>query len=314
MCRREGLYPGTDAEIVLHVSNRPPRSMSIRLSEPSLSPRTEPLAIFDLSEWQTRLVGSGIAVAACIMALALLSWLMPRLMGRISRAGQGPRSRQRQTAASLLASSLRYVVVLAALIAIFILLAGGGALGAVSGAALVLVLVSFASQRLLGDVIAGFFVLFEDQYAVGDVVRLEPSGVSGVVAELGLRTTVVRAPNGDLCHVPNGQITAVRRAPTGGRMLRVLALTRDPDELEALVPALAPAVPGATLTTLGRWDLGGRVWAVAIQADVLPNLDGPTEENLIAALKARAGEILLADPSVTGDGPADRPSAGGVAE
>ena len=273
-----------------------------------------PLSVFNFSEWQTRLFGAGVAVAACVFALAVLSWLMPRLMRRISRVNQGPRARQRQTAASLLASSLRYVVVLAALIAIFILLAGGGALGAVSGAALVLVLVSFASQRLLGDMIAGFFVLFEDQYAVGDVVRLEPSGVSGVVTELGLRTTVVRDANGDLCHVPNGQITAVRRAPGAGRSLRVLALTKEPDDLEALVPSLAPAVPGATLRVTGRSDLGGRVWAVAIQADVLPNLDGPAQENLIAALKARAGDLLLADPSVTGDGSEHRAAPGGVAE
>jgi moderate conductance mechanosensitive channel len=279
-----------------------------------VTPRAELISLPALSEWQTRFLGVGIAIAACVLALGLLSWLMPRLMRRVSRSAQGPRFRQRQTAASLLASSLRYVVVLAALIAIFILLAGGGALGAVSGAALVLVLVSFASQRLLGDVIAGFFVLFEDQYAVGDVVRLEPSGVSGVVAELGLRATVIRDANGDLCHVPNGQITAVRRAPSAGRTLRLLALTRDPDELEALVPALGPAVPGATLKVTGRSELGGRVWAVAIQADVLPNLDGPAEENLIAALKARAGDVLLADPSVTGHGPLSRPNASGVAE
>ena len=276
--------------------------------------RTVSLGLFRLTEWQTRFLGVGVTVAACVLALGLLAWLMPRLMRRVSRVAPGPRSRQRQTAASLLASSLRYVVVLAALIAIFILLAGGGALGAVSGAALVLVLVSFASQRLLGDVIAGFFVLFEDQYAVGDVVRLEPSGVSGVVVELGLRTTVVRDANGDLCHVPNGQITAVRRAPSAGRTLRVLALTRDPDEIETLVPMLAPAVPGATLRVTGRSELGGRVWAMAIQADVLPNLDGPTEEHLIAALKARAGDILLADPSVTGDGPLGRLSSGGTVE
>ena len=103
---------------------------------------------------------AGLVVAAAILALWGLNASVPALLTRVRGSGSAT-SRQRQTAAGLLASGLRYVIVVAALVAIFVSLAGGGTLGAVSGAALVLVVVSFASQRLLGDVIAGFFVLLE---------------------------------------------------------------------------------------------------------------------------------------------------------
>ena len=64
-------------------------------------------------------------------------------------------------------------------------------MAAVSGGAIVAIIVGFAFQRLLVDAIAGFFILFEGDYAVGDVVRLEPSGYTGTVESIGLRATVL---------------------------------------------------------------------------------------------------------------------------
>ena len=67
--------------------------------------------------------------------------------------------------------------------------------------------VGFGAQTLVHDVINGFFILIEDQYHLGDVVRI--SGVSGTVEEMTLRRTVLRGDDGALHSVPNSQITIV---------------------------------------------------------------------------------------------------------
>jgi small-conductance mechanosensitive channel len=65
--------------------------------------------------------------------------------------------------------------------------------------------VGFGAQDLVKDVIAGFFILVEDQFGIGDVVSI--GGVSGTVEAIKLRTTVLRDINGNEHHVPNGHIT-----------------------------------------------------------------------------------------------------------
>ncbi len=64
--------------------------------------------------------------------------------------------------------------------------------------------IGFGAQDLVKDVIAGLFVLLEDQYSVGDVVEL--AGVSGTVVEVRLRTTVLRGLDGSVHHIPNGAV------------------------------------------------------------------------------------------------------------
>ncbi len=267
--------------------------------------------LFGLGDWPSRLTMVGLVVGAAILALWILNAVVPRLLTRVRGSGSAT-SRQRQTAAGLLASALRYVIVVAALAASFVALAGGGTLGAVSGAAIVLVVVSFASQRLLGDVIAGFFVLLEGQYAVGDVVRVEPSGIAGVVEELGLRATVIRDPNGDLCHVPNGQITAVRRAPTGGRVLRVTLVTRDPNDLTAAVEHAVAAVAHARLSSIQRRDAGAGVWVLTAAVTTPSAFDRAVEHELLAAITARGDGLLLGAPTIIGLPPSGASATGGV--
>lgn len=64
--------------------------------------------------------------------------------------------------------------------------------------------IGFGAQDFVKDVIAGLFVLLEDQYSVGDVVEL--AGVSGTVVEVRLRTTVLRGLDGSVHHIPNGAV------------------------------------------------------------------------------------------------------------
>ena len=67
--------------------------------------------------------------------------------------------------------------------------------------------VGFGAQSLVKDVISGFFILFEDQFGVGDVVKI--GDFSGVVERMTLRATVLRNLEGQVHVVPNGNIPHV---------------------------------------------------------------------------------------------------------
>jgi small conductance mechanosensitive channel len=66
--------------------------------------------------------------------------------------------------------------------------------------------VGFGAQNLVRDMVSGFFIIMEGQYAVGDLVEI--NGALGRVEEVGLRVTRIRDPNGEIRFFPNGSITA----------------------------------------------------------------------------------------------------------
>ena len=76
---------------------------------------------------------------------------------------------------------------------------------AVAGLGVVGIAVGFGAQTLIRDWLAGIFVILENQYSEGDVVRI--GGVDGVVEEFSLRRTTLRDLDGTVHTVPNGQIT-----------------------------------------------------------------------------------------------------------
>jgi len=76
-----------------------------------------------------------------------------------------------------------------------------------AGAGIIGVAVGLGAQSLVTDVVSGFFILFENQYLVGDFVQI--GDASGVVEAVGIRLTQIRDAQGKLYIIPNGQIKAV---------------------------------------------------------------------------------------------------------
>src|SRR4028118_383087 len=107
------------------------------------------------------------------------------------------RIKRQDTAITLTRNALRYVIfaiVVLVLISIFI----KNPLPGVAGATILAAVLGFGAQSFLRDVIAGFSIVFEGQYSVGDFVEISPpQGVAGIVEELGLRMTKVRALSGE---------------------------------------------------------------------------------------------------------------------
>jgi small-conductance mechanosensitive channel len=85
--------------------------------------------------------------------------------------------------------------------------------GLVAPATVAGVALGFGAQRIVQDILAGFFIITERQYGFGDLIRISAlgstTGVSGTVEEVTLRITRIRSSSGEVIIVPNGQIVQV---------------------------------------------------------------------------------------------------------
>ena len=82
-----------------------------------------------------------------------------------------------------------------------------------AGAGIIGLAISFGAQSLVKDIISGFFILVENQFAVGDVI--ETAGKSGTVERMTLRVVMLRDLRGVLHIIPNGQMTVVSNQTRG---------------------------------------------------------------------------------------------------
>jgi len=133
---------------------------------------------------------------------AALSRLQPRGDDR-TREDRARRILTLQTLArSLIGYVLFFVLILTVLQTLGVNIMGILATAGVAGVA-----VGFGAQKLVRDVISGFFIVTEDQFAVGDYVTINQA--TGVVEEMGLRTTRIRDTQGRVWAFGNGDITFV---------------------------------------------------------------------------------------------------------
>ncbi|PEE38414.1 mechanosensitive ion channel family protein [Bacillus pseudomycoides] len=114
--------------------------------------------------------------------------------------------RRTVTVAKLLENIVAYVVMFIMVIAILGVF-NINASGLLAGAGVIGLAVGFGAQSLVKDVITGLFILLEDQFSVGDHVRI--GQFEGVVLEIGLRTTKIKSWTGEIHILPNGGITQV---------------------------------------------------------------------------------------------------------
>jgi len=85
--------------------------------------------------------------------------------------------------------------------------------GMLVGLGIVGIAIGFGAQSLIRDYLSGIFILLEDQYDVGDVVRV--AGIAGFVEEVGLRRTVLRDLDGIVHSISNGEIKAASNFTKG---------------------------------------------------------------------------------------------------
>lgn len=147
----------------------------------------------------------------------------------ISTSEDPARAARLTTLSGLLSSTVSYLIFFVA--ALMVLGELDVNMGAVLTTAGVLGLAAgLGSQRLVRDVIGGFFLLLENQFSVGEFVTLGGSNVSGTVQEMGMRVTRLRDDLGRLVIVANGDITVVTNHSRGPLAVSVdLTLPGDTD-------------------------------------------------------------------------------------
>jgi len=117
--------------------------------------------------------------------------------------------RRQRTILKLLQNVLSYLVYFSAIIGILSSLNIQVA-GLLAGAGIASVAIAFGAQSLVKDIISGFFIIFEDQFGVGDYIKLNTlNPPEGTVVEIGLRTTKITGLSGEQHIIPNGSIGTV---------------------------------------------------------------------------------------------------------
>ena len=147
-----------------------------------------------------------------VAAVAFIAWNLVTLAARrvVPEASTefNRRSVRVQTLTSVTEGSLRIVILILAGITVLQAL-GVNASALLAGVSVLGLAVGFGAQSLIKDVFTGFFILLEDQYGVGDIIRVGGGTLSGTVERLSLRLTVLRALDGTVHLIPNGQILSV---------------------------------------------------------------------------------------------------------
>lgn len=176
------------------------------------------------------LIGVPTRVLAIILVALLARWLMHRAVDRITKRAEGgvlpnrfsqgglsrlamgeshanARRAQRVKAMGSLLKSIVTGAVFAIAFVMVLSAVGINVAPIIAGAGVVGVAIGFGAQSLVKDFLSGIFMIFEDQYGVGDVVDLGEA--SGTVEAVSLRVTRLRDVDGTVWYVRNGEILRV---------------------------------------------------------------------------------------------------------
>ncbi len=165
----------------------------------------------DISQWLSDNQGTLVGVACILLAAMAVIYFGERLIrGTVART---VRASKHQTRAEEMKREKTISEVITRMLKImvwpFVILSIGAQLGVqiapfIAGAGIIGLALGFGAQTLVKDMIAGLFIVIENQYGVGDVVDLD--GTMGTVEEITLRKTKLRDSAGVVHHVPNGTI------------------------------------------------------------------------------------------------------------
>lgn len=156
-------------------------------------------------------------IAAILIGAFILLKIFKLLVGQMFIPQVGPKAflideKRARTLSSLMQSVVRYAIYFIAIVMLLqefhidttSLVAGAGIIGLALGV---------GAQSLIKDFVTGFFIILEDQYAVGDYVTCGDS--AGTVEDIGFRTTKLRDASGIVHFIPNGTIGKVTNHTRG---------------------------------------------------------------------------------------------------
>jgi hypothetical protein len=253
-----------------------------------------------------------------IVALFGSAWLLARSSGAVARrvlrwhdrrhadsdlvqTGKIAGIKRRETMVGVIRAGISYAGFAAAGVLAFALLIGGvDRLTALAGASFVIIIAGFAIQRFLTDIIAGLAMFVEGWYSVGDTIVIPALDLQGVVEDVSLRRTRLRTLDGEVIHVHNSQIPAVRLLPRGAKELAVEVFVTDRQQAEELVLTVVALLPEGPTTFVRRPSvervdsLSETLHRIRVRATVVPGREWLVDGYFVDLLRERAGEGLIA--------------------
>lgn len=152
--------------------------------------------------------------------------------------------RRENTLKKLTANVVSYVVYFVAFLMILDNVLGFNVGALLAGAGVAGLAIGFGAQNLVRDIISGFFIIFEDQFSVGDYVLVNE--IEGYVDEIGLRTTKVLSWTGEMHILPNGDIGHVTNYSVHNGIAVVdinIPYESDINEVERIINEVAQTLP-----------------------------------------------------------------------
>ena len=155
----------------------------------------------------TKVIMILIYILVAIVVIAILNKIIEQAFKIQNKSKKGNKKRSK-TLISLVQNIVKYIVwfvVITTILSKF----GISVEGIIASAGVVGIAVGFGAQTIVKDIITGFFIIFENQFDVGDYVKINSSGTTvaeGTVKSIGLRSTRINTISGELTILPNGSM------------------------------------------------------------------------------------------------------------
>ena len=226
-----------------------------------------------------------------VLAMALV-WLAYQIV-KLILAALAKRGGRTQTVTNLISGLLKYIAVIVAVVWGLSIL-GVNATAVLAGVGIVGLILGFGAQSLIEDIITGAFIIFENQYSVGDIIILDD--FRGTVRNIGVRTTTIEDAGKNLKVVNNSDIRNFQNRSRNNSVALVVvsvAYSTDLRKLENILqenlPKLKQEHPDLYLSTpryLGVDQLADSGINLKFAADV-------KEENIFAGQRMLARDLKI---------------------
>lgn len=251
-----------------------------------------------------------------LLVVAFVAWFLSHLLKLITRhmiraaeqhAADHGRIAQVKTLAGIIHTT--GVAIISLIACLMILDSVGINLGPLlASAGIAGVAIGLAAQNLVKDMLNGIFILVEDQFNVGDTVRV--AGVSGAVEAMTLRKTTLRDTDGTLYVIPNSQITTVANQSSGYTVATInvsVDFAANPDKVLGMLTRIATAVRNderfrqlfvADPQILGIDSIKGSelIYAITFRTLATKHFEPVREFRRLVRLELEAEKILPGDP------------------
>lgn len=221
-----------------------------------------------------RVLTAGLIILIGVLAISLGKRIIHKLASR--KRKDTNKIRKAETMRSILISLLQYLVFLIMLVAVLTVFEVNVksilAMASIGG-----IIIGFAMQTLIKDIIYGTLILAEGSIGVGDFVRI--NDMDGFIDSVSLRTTVIRNFNGNVYTIPNGEIRTIAnmsivlkraiidiRCPYEESRSRLLDIIRD--EMETAIREIDGIAGQADIMNICAFEPDAMIFRIAVECHV----------------------------------------------